>query len=571
MPKSTSLIFKKYIINIRLFVYLSKLLIFINNYRGGVEGKLKFYPKKSFFNNMSNLNSKILYKNIISIENLEKGLLRSKSSVSHGLQNKVDLNGDKIKLLFKDLKSQRYKPTPIQKICMEKPKGDKKLLSVAFQRDSIVQAAILNELEPVLNILFLDCSYANRPGINPHNALKAIKTKWHNVTWIIKINTHTQYETINYSELLDKLKFFCDQPAVELISKFIKSGYLDSFTHPNKLELTKLNTLPRSLIAPILLNFYLHPLDCFIRDKLIAKWNFGSKPKYTTDYIASKNLTEKEIELIYKLNVEGAEKTVGKLKHSHLIADSLNNCNSFRRLYYARYLDDLILGFKGTKAEAVLIKTQIEMYLKNNCFLNLDKTKNSVKHSGDKFIEYLGFYIRYIPNNEIPTAFSDPVKNKSVKHNFLKKSNVTDKVRLRIPVERLLKNAINLGCAKLKTDKESIRATSCRKLLYLEDKYIIRRYSVLIHNFIEYYSPANRFSDLWQIVALYRKSCALTLADKHKLRTAASAFKKYGANLKVQDDTKNKFSALFYPTSLKTTNNFKLGKKSICMPDNIFE
>ena len=45
---------------------------------------------------------------------------------------------------------------------------------------------------------------------------------------------------------------------------------------------------------------------------------------------------------------------------------------------------------------------------------------------------------------------------------------------------------------------------------------------------MEFYSPANTRSDLWQVVALYRKSCALTIADKHKLKTAAAVFKRYG-------------------------------------------
>jgi hypothetical protein len=60
---------------------------------------------------------------------------------------------------------------------------------------------------------------------------------------------------------------------------------------------------------------------------------------------------------------------------------------------------------------------------------------------------------------------------------------------------------------------------------------------------------------------LLRKSCALTLADKHKLKTAAKAYKKFGPNLKITDRLKTgKTTILFYPETLKTTGNFKLGK-----------
>ena len=127
------------------------------------------------------------------------------------------------------------------------------------------------------------------------------------------------------------------------------------------------------------------------------------------------------------------------------------------------------------------------------------------------------------------------------------------------------------GYAKVRKDGKSIRATSCRKLSSLEDKLIVQRFSSIIRGLMEYYSPANRRSDLWSIVATYRKSCALTLADKHKLKTAAKAYKRYGPNLKISDPIKKKETVLFYPTTLKTTVNFKLGKNTISLADSILD
>jgi len=60
---------------------------------------------------------------------------------------------------------------------------------------------------------------------------------------------------------------------------------------------------------------------------------------------------------------------------------------------------------------------------------------------------------------------------------------------------------------------------------------------------------------------MIRKSCALTLADKYKLKTAAKAYKKFGPNLKITNPLNPKdVVTLFYPDTLKTTNNFNLGK-----------
>ena len=88
---------------------------------------------------------------------------------------------------------------------------------------------------------------------------------------------------------------------------------------------------------------------------------------------------------------------------------------------------------------------------------------------------------------------------------------------------------------------------------------------------MEFYSPANQRSDLWQIVAFYRKSCALTLSDKHKYKTAVKVYKIYGPNLKVSDPINKKETVLFYPTTLKTTGNFKLGKSNITLSDMLLD
>jgi hypothetical protein len=64
-------------------------------------------------------------------------------------------------------------------------------------------------------------------------------------------------------------------------------------------------------------------------------------------------------------------------------------------------------------------------------------------------------------------------------------------------------------------------------------------------------------------VSLYRKSCALTLADKLKLRTAAQAFKRFGPLLSINDITGKVITKLYYPESLKTKVDFKRGKTNI--------
>ena len=232
-------------------------------------------------------------------------------------------------------------------------------------------------------------------------------------------------------------------------------------------------------------------------------------------------------------------------------------------MHYARYVNDLIIGFTGTKAEAEEIKGRIEAFLFNELKLKTNEAKSYISHSSDKDIKYLGFYIRYISKNKIQKDVRVEYKD-GEGEGYQLKSIVINQAQLRIPTELILQQAIDRRYGKTRKNG-TIRPSSCRKLSSLEDKQIVERFSNIIRGLMEYYSPANQRSDLWQIVAFYRKSCALTLADKHKLKTAAAVYKRYGPNLKVSDPIKKKETVLFYPTTLKTTGNFKLGKSQVTL------
>jgi group II intron reverse transcriptase/maturase len=515
---------------------------------------------------------KISYKDIIDFENLKNGLSKTKKNVAPGIDGEIKTNftEKKLEVLYTSLKSQKFKPTPVKRVNIPKPDGGMRPLGVASQRDKVVQAAILIQLEPVLEPVFLDCSYGGRPNKNCHHALKSIKTKWQNVTWIINVDIQKYFDTINHDLLLKMLEEYCDQATIELIRKFLKCGYIDIYNHPETLEKSEIGTPQGSLISPILSNLYLHRLDRFVVEQLLPEWNRGSERKFISGYQTRKLLSAEEKKHVESLNIDGLQEAIERLKHNEWVKSGFPardpKDDNFRRMHYIRYVDDFIIGFTGSKAEAEDIKGRIEVFLFDELKLKTNETKSYISHSSDRGIKYLGYYIRYIFNNKIQ---KDANKDGEGKGHQLK-SIAINQAQLRIPSELILRRAVDRGYGKIRKNG-TIRPSSCRKLCSFEDKLIVNRFSSIIRGLMEYYSPANRRSDLWQIVAFYRKSCALTLADKHKLKTAAAVFKRYGPNLKVNDPIKKKETVLFYPTTLKTTGNFKLGKSFISLSDNIMD
>ena len=490
--------------------------------------------------------NRIYYRNIISLENLKEGLKKTKNNYVPGIDGEIkgNFNDKKLEILHKELKSQNFKPSPLKRINIPKLDGKTRLLSASSQRDKIVQAAIVIQLEQVLENVFLDCSYGARPDRNCHHALKNIKSKWQNVTWIINIDIQKHFDTINHDLLLTMLKEYCDQATIELIRKLFNCGYIDLHKHPETFEPLEFDIPKSSHISPILSNLYLHHLDKFMVTQLFPKWNINSDRTYTYSTQA------------HELTSTEDKKQVKTLNTNDFKVRNLKN-NNKRRVYYVRYLDDFIVGFTGSKAEALEIKSLIKAFLCNELKLKTNDTKSYIRHSSDKGIRYLGYYIRYIFNNKI-------IKDNQYRENesLQLKYTVLNKAQFRIPIELILRQAVYVGYGKIRKNG-SVRPSSCRKLCSLEDKLIVTKFSSIIKSLMDFYSPVNKRSDLWQIVAFYRKSCALTLADKHKLKTAAATYKKYGPNLKISDPIKKKETVLFYPTTLKTTGNFKLNKSQI--------
>lgn len=508
----------------------------------------------------------IRYEQIINLGNLVKGLARTKGNANPGLDSEVKalFNEQKLIKLQKSLQNQSYKPCPARRVQIPKPYGGTRPLGIASQQDKVVQAAILNLLEPVLEEVFLDSSFGFRPKRNCHMALKEIKTKWQNVTWVINIDVAKYFDTVNHDILMDKLTAYLDQPACELIRKLLKAGYLDLKTGEKVFD-PKIGTPQGSLISPILANLYLHGLDCYVQETLLDKYNLGDARKFVKGYHNRKNLSAAQIKTIESLNINGLEKAARSLKHNEWAnlgkPGRDPHDEGFRRLHYVRYADDFIVGFSGPKIEAEEIKNLLIQILQNNLKLKVNEDKSRIYYSGERGIKFLGFFVRYLeakitrsldPGQGVAEAGIRQIKRVSI-----------NQAQLRVPVKNLLEKAVEHGYATYRKTG-TIRATSCRKLSSLEDRQIVIRFSSIIRGILAYYDPANQKSDLWQVVAVYRKSCALTLADKHKLKTAAKVYKRYGPKLRVNSPTSKKASVeLYYPESLKTTTNFKTGAKYV--------
>ena len=507
---------------------------------------------------------KISYSEICDIESLKRGLERLKVNKSPGVDglSKADISLERLKKLQKDLITQKYKPKPSKKIPIPKLSGGTRYIGIASAIDKVIQATILNLLTPKVEPLFYDNSFGFRPNKGCHDALRHIKLRWQNVTWIINVDIEKCFDKINHDLLLEKLKKYMDQSSIELVAKLCKAGYVQigSLTNP---EVNDEGTPKGSLISPILCNIYLHAFDTFVAEKLLTKYNYGELRVSSKEYKREHwlNAEDREILRVYP----ELEESLKRVKHNRVIEKGIyridKNDPNFSRLYYVRYADDFLLGSVGPKKIANEIYTIVEKFLKNKLFFNCNKSKTGVSH-GSQHIKYLGTLICWRPNYISRTKDHKLLITKT-------KIVALNRPSLTVPVKDYFNRFIKKGYAVTrKSNKKLARATSFRQITAQETHAIVERFNSIINGILNYYSFVSRRSDLWKIIDLLRKSCALTLADKLKLKTAAQVFQKFGHNLSVKNNVGREIASLIaWPKTLKTTGTFKIKNHNVVYSD----
>jgi retron-type reverse transcriptase len=87
-------------------------------------------------------------------------------------EENLDLN---LARLRDEVVKQTYFPLPLLKILVEKKNGNPRSLCIPVVRDRVVETAVLQMIEPVLEKEFEECSFAYRKGRSVKQAVYKIK------------------------------------------------------------------------------------------------------------------------------------------------------------------------------------------------------------------------------------------------------------------------------------------------------------------------------------------------------------------------------------------------------------
>lgn len=406
-----------------------------------------------------------------------------------------DMSLRKIDAIIEALRYERYRWTPTRRVYIEKKHSTKKRpLSMPTWSDKLLQEVIRLILESYYEPQMSECSHGFRPGRGCHTALQDIDRTWLGTTWYLEGDIKACFDSLDHQILLDTLaEKIHDGRFLRLIRELLQAGYLEDW----KYNATLSGAPQGGIVSPILSNIYLTKLDKYVEETLIPAYTKGEHRRGNPPY---RKLTKE----IARLKKKGQNQKVKEVREHLFQLPSVDpNDPKYRRLKYARYADDWLIGFIGPKAEIEDVKRQIGMFMHNELKLELSEEKTLVTHARTETARFLGYHISTMQAD----TYRPPHKR-----------CVNGKVELRIP-----EDVVKQKCQRYLRNGKPIH----RKELETETAYsIMSRYQAEYRGLVEYYQMANNLNRLSSLRWIMEVSLTKTLAAKLKL-TVPKVYKRF--------------------------------------------
>ena len=168
--------------------------------------------------------------------------------------------------LAEQIKAQTYRPSAVRRVHIPKPGrlNETRPLGIPTVRDRVVQRAIVNVIEPILDHQFHERSFGFRHGRGAHDALRIVEQKiQEGCVYVIDADLKGYFDTIPKDRLLKLIKeHISDSRILKLIKQFLDQSILEELR-----EWTPIAGVPQgAVLSPVLSNLYLNPLDHAMSD-----------------------------------------------------------------------------------------------------------------------------------------------------------------------------------------------------------------------------------------------------------------------------------------------------------------
>ena len=163
--------------------------------------------------------------------------------------------------LSDEIKAQTYRPSAVLRVHIPKPgrPNETRPLGIPTVRDRVVQRAVLDVIEPILDQQFHERSFGFRHGRGGHDALRIVEQKLEEgYVYVVDADLKGYFDTIPKDRLLALVKeHISDSRMLNLIKLFLDQNILEELR-----EWSPISGVPQgAVLSPVLSNLYLNPLD----------------------------------------------------------------------------------------------------------------------------------------------------------------------------------------------------------------------------------------------------------------------------------------------------------------------
>ena len=198
-------------------------------------------------------------------ENMQQALKRVKSNKGAAGVDGLDIEQtiEHLRTHWPQIRGQllqgTYRPSPVRRVTIPKPDGGQRELGIPTVTDRLIQQALLQVLQPLIDPTFSEHSYGFRPGRRAHDAVKAAQAYVQSGRRVVvDVDLEQFFDRVNHDILIERLhRRVPDAGFIRLIRAYLDSGIMGAGVVQRRVQ----GTPQGGPLSPLLANVLLDEVD----------------------------------------------------------------------------------------------------------------------------------------------------------------------------------------------------------------------------------------------------------------------------------------------------------------------